>query len=202
VRAKEFGVIEENGVRKDGTEEPGVDRYVAPGRVLSDPIRVKMLGMIAEEPLRHLARERADEPVLAGVPTSVGRRPERAKRAGEIRPFFGHVKGDGQPSGVCWRRRGFYCASPFMGPLDRAGLHHAAQLGNHIQALLLAQVLGTHDRLLVEEVAGPGLLLEMTLDDVDGLVHVLAGNLAGLLVGDSKSHLSCTSFPSRIRRSL
>src|SRR3712207_463560 len=49
---------------------------------------------------------------------------------------------------------------------------------------LLAQVLGAHDRLLVEQVAGPGLLLEVTLDHVDGPVHVLAGDLAGLLVLD------------------
>src|SRR5687767_9771910 len=74
-------------------------------------------------------------------------------------------------------------------------LHHAAQLGNHIQALLLAQVLGTHDRLLIQQVAGPGLLLEVTLDHVYGPVHILAGNLAGLLVGDSQSHLSTHLLP-------
>src|ERR671920_378610 len=88
------------------------------------------------------------------------------------------------------RLRGLYCASPFMGPSGSRDLHHTAQLGNHIQALLLAQVLGTHDRLLVQQIAGPGLLLEVTLDDVYGPVHVLAGDLAGLLVGDSHSHLS------------
>src|SRR5215218_1358570 len=66
----------------------------------------------------------------------------------------------------------------------RANLHHAAQLGDHIQALLLAQVLGAHDR-----------LLEVTLDDVYGPVHVLAGNLAGLLVGDSHSHVSTHLLP-------
>src|ERR687897_1409107 len=99
--------------------------------------------------------------------------------------------------------------SPYMSPwetrdltvhppswaLGRAGLHHAAQLGNHIQALLLAQILGAHDRLLVQQVAGPGLLLQVTFDDVDGPVHILAGNLAGLLVGDSESHLSSHLLP-------
>src|SRR5215204_7030691 len=79
--------------------------------------------------------------------------------------------------------------------LGHAGLHHAAQLGNHIQALLLAQVLGAHDRLLVQQVAGPGLLLEVTLDHVYGPVHVLAGDLTGLLVGDGHSHL-CTHLLS------
>src|SRR5919202_6127006 len=78
---------------------------------------------------------------------------------------------------------------------SHGSLHHAAQLGNHIQALLLAKVLGAHDRLLVQQVAGPGLLLEVTLDDVDGPVHILAGNLAGLLVGDSESHLSLHLLP-------
>src|SRR5918993_1311952 len=77
----------------------------------------------------------------------------------------------------------------------RANLHHAAQLGDHIQSLLLAQVLGAHDRLLVQQVAGPGLLLEVTLDDVYGPVHVLAGNLAGLLVGYSHSHLYTHLLP-------
>ena len=43
----ELGVVEENGVRRYGTEE-GVDRLVALGRALSDPIRVRMLGMMAE----------------------------------------------------------------------------------------------------------------------------------------------------------
>src|ERR671916_2446459 len=96
---------------------------------------------------------------------------------------------------------GPYCAFPFISFM-RCALHHAAELRNHVEALLLAQVLRAHDRLLVEQVAGPGLLLEVTLDHVDGLVHVLAGDLAGLLVGDSESHLSSTSFLSRIRRSL
>jgi ArsR family transcriptional regulator len=47
VSAKELGVIEENGIRKGGTEE-GVERLVALGRALSDPIRVRMLSMMAE----------------------------------------------------------------------------------------------------------------------------------------------------------
>jgi ArsR family transcriptional regulator len=47
VSTKELGVVEENGARKGGTEE-GVDRLVALGRALSDPIRVRMLSMMAE----------------------------------------------------------------------------------------------------------------------------------------------------------
>jgi ArsR family transcriptional regulator len=47
VSAKDLGVVEENGVRKDGPEE-GVERLVALGRALSDPIRVRMLGMMAD----------------------------------------------------------------------------------------------------------------------------------------------------------
>ena len=43
----ELGVVEENGVRKGGAEE-GVDRLVALGRALSDPIRVRMLSMMAD----------------------------------------------------------------------------------------------------------------------------------------------------------
>ena len=43
----ELGVVEENGARKGGTEE-GVERLVALGRALSDPIRVRMLSMMAE----------------------------------------------------------------------------------------------------------------------------------------------------------
>jgi ArsR family transcriptional regulator len=42
-----LGVIEENGVHKNDTEE-GVERLVALGRALSDPIRVRMLSMMAE----------------------------------------------------------------------------------------------------------------------------------------------------------
>jgi len=47
VSTKERGVVEENGVPSDGTEE-AVDRLVALGRALSDPIRVRMLSMMAE----------------------------------------------------------------------------------------------------------------------------------------------------------
>ena len=39
--------MKENGVRKGGTEE-GVERLVALGRALSDPIRVRMLSMMAD----------------------------------------------------------------------------------------------------------------------------------------------------------
>src|SRR5215208_1055182 len=77
----------------------------------------------------------------------------------------------------------------------RANLHHAAQLGDHIEALLLAQVLRAHDRLLVQQVAGAGLLLEVTLDDVYGPVHLLAGDFARLLVRDGESHLSDHLLP-------
>ena len=42
-----LGVVEENGARRDAPEE-GVERLVALGRALSDPIRVRMLGMMAE----------------------------------------------------------------------------------------------------------------------------------------------------------
>ena len=44
---QELGVVEENGVRRDGTEE-GVEQLVALGRALSDPIRVRMLSMMAD----------------------------------------------------------------------------------------------------------------------------------------------------------
>src|SRR5215210_5046327 len=91
---------------------------------------------------------------------------------------------------------GPYCASPFMGQMLRWFLDHAAQLGNHVQTLLLAQVLGTHDRLLVEQVAGASLLLEVTLDHVDGPIHLLAGNLFNPLVGDGDRHIY-TSSPRR-----
>jgi ArsR family transcriptional regulator, arsenate/arsenite/antimonite-responsive transcriptional repressor len=47
VSAKDLGIVEENGVRRDGPEE-GVERLVALGRALSDPIRVRMLGMMAD----------------------------------------------------------------------------------------------------------------------------------------------------------
>ncbi|CAN5838946.1 hypothetical protein BH18ACT11_BH18ACT11_03700 [soil metagenome] len=42
-----LGVVRENGACRDGKEE-GVERLVALGRALSDPIRVRMLGMMAE----------------------------------------------------------------------------------------------------------------------------------------------------------
>ncbi len=45
--SKELGVLEENGVRRNGPEE-GEERLVALGRALSDPIRVRMLGMMAD----------------------------------------------------------------------------------------------------------------------------------------------------------
>ena len=46
--AGDLGVVEENGVPKDGTDDLGVERLVALGRALSDPIRVRMLSMMAE----------------------------------------------------------------------------------------------------------------------------------------------------------
>ena len=45
--ARELGVVEQNGARRD-TQDKGVDRLVALGRALSDPIRVRMLSMIAD----------------------------------------------------------------------------------------------------------------------------------------------------------
>jgi ArsR family transcriptional regulator, arsenate/arsenite/antimonite-responsive transcriptional repressor len=47
VSTQELGVVEENGARRDGTEE-GVEQLVALGRALSDPIRVRMLSMMAD----------------------------------------------------------------------------------------------------------------------------------------------------------
>jgi ArsR family transcriptional regulator, arsenate/arsenite/antimonite-responsive transcriptional repressor len=47
VSTKALRVVEENSVRKGGTEE-GVERLVALGRALSDPIRVRMLSMMAD----------------------------------------------------------------------------------------------------------------------------------------------------------
>jgi ArsR family transcriptional regulator len=44
---EELGVVETNAVRRYGPEEE-VERLVALGRALSDPIRVRMLGMMAE----------------------------------------------------------------------------------------------------------------------------------------------------------
>jgi ArsR family transcriptional regulator len=48
VSTKEFGVVEENGARKVDAEDRGMERLVALGRALSDPIRVRMLSMMAE----------------------------------------------------------------------------------------------------------------------------------------------------------
>ena len=49
MRSGELGVVEENGARRDDPQEDkGVDRLVALGRALSDPIRVRMLSMMAE----------------------------------------------------------------------------------------------------------------------------------------------------------
>ncbi len=44
---RELGVVEENGARRD-VQDKGVDRLVALGRALSDPIRVRMLSMMAD----------------------------------------------------------------------------------------------------------------------------------------------------------
>jgi len=52
VRTEGVGVVEENGVPRDVAEKGGteerVERLVALGRALSDPIRVRMLGMMAD----------------------------------------------------------------------------------------------------------------------------------------------------------
>ena len=52
MRSGKLGVVEENGVRRGvaekGDVEEGVGRLVALGRALSDPIRVRMLGMMAD----------------------------------------------------------------------------------------------------------------------------------------------------------
>ena len=46
---KELGVVEENGTaRSEDPLEKGVERLVALGRALSDPIRVRMLSMMAD----------------------------------------------------------------------------------------------------------------------------------------------------------
>ena len=47
MNGEKLGLVEENGVRWDAAEE-GVERLVALGRALSDPIRVRMLSMMAE----------------------------------------------------------------------------------------------------------------------------------------------------------
>ena len=44
---RELGVMEENGALRDA-QDRGVDRLVALGRALSDPIRVRMLSMMAD----------------------------------------------------------------------------------------------------------------------------------------------------------
>jgi ArsR family transcriptional regulator, arsenate/arsenite/antimonite-responsive transcriptional repressor len=48
VSTGELRVVEENDTRKGSAEELGVERLVALGRALSDPIRVRMLSMMAE----------------------------------------------------------------------------------------------------------------------------------------------------------
>jgi ArsR family transcriptional regulator, arsenate/arsenite/antimonite-responsive transcriptional repressor len=47
VSGEGLGVVEENGVDRHDSDE-GVERLVALGRALSDPIRVRMLSMMAE----------------------------------------------------------------------------------------------------------------------------------------------------------
>jgi ArsR family transcriptional regulator len=47
VSSEELGVVEEYGVRRAAPEE-GVEQLVALGRALSEPIRVRMLFMMAE----------------------------------------------------------------------------------------------------------------------------------------------------------
>ena len=44
---RELGVVEENGARREA-QDKGVDRLVALGRAFSDPIRVRMLSMMAD----------------------------------------------------------------------------------------------------------------------------------------------------------
>jgi ArsR family transcriptional regulator, arsenate/arsenite/antimonite-responsive transcriptional repressor len=48
VSTKELGILRENDASKGSAEELGVERLVALGRALSDPIRVRMLFMMAE----------------------------------------------------------------------------------------------------------------------------------------------------------
>jgi len=48
VSTEELGVLEENGVVRRSASEEEVERLVALGRALSDPIRVRMLGMMAD----------------------------------------------------------------------------------------------------------------------------------------------------------
>jgi ArsR family transcriptional regulator len=47
VSTRKLGVLEENGARRD-VQDKGVDRLVALGRALADPIRVRMLSMMAD----------------------------------------------------------------------------------------------------------------------------------------------------------
>jgi ArsR family transcriptional regulator, arsenate/arsenite/antimonite-responsive transcriptional repressor len=47
VSAGELGVLEENGARRDA-QDKDMDRLVALGRALSDPIRVRMLSTMAD----------------------------------------------------------------------------------------------------------------------------------------------------------
>jgi DNA-binding transcriptional ArsR family regulator len=47
VSIRELGVVEENDARR-GLQDNGEDRLVALGRALSDPIRGRMLSMMAE----------------------------------------------------------------------------------------------------------------------------------------------------------
>ena len=64
----ELGVVQENGVRRVGPDER-VDRLVALGRALSDPIRVRMLGMMSD--VASSGRGCCDLPDL-GVPAEEG----------------------------------------------------------------------------------------------------------------------------------
>jgi ArsR family transcriptional regulator len=48
VSTKELGVVEEYGAARRDAQDRGVDRLVALGRALSDPIRVMMLSMMAD----------------------------------------------------------------------------------------------------------------------------------------------------------
>jgi ArsR family transcriptional regulator, arsenate/arsenite/antimonite-responsive transcriptional repressor len=47
VSREDLGLVEENGIRRVEPEE-GLDRLVALGHALSDPIRVRMLAMMAD----------------------------------------------------------------------------------------------------------------------------------------------------------
>jgi ArsR family transcriptional regulator len=47
VSTRELGVVEENGARREA-QDKDMDRLVALGRALSDPIRVRMLSMMAD----------------------------------------------------------------------------------------------------------------------------------------------------------